>query len=64
MLSALAKLQGFLIGENPIFKKKKCRLSAVCRDFMAVQMKNFGCPLFEISFQVRNFFFSNHKELV
>jgi hypothetical protein len=46
---------GLFIGEQPVITKKKIRSSAVCHDFMAVQMKNFVHPLFEISFQ--EFFF-------
>jgi hypothetical protein len=34
------------------FYEKKIRRFAVCRDFMAVQMKNFVRPLFERCFQV------------
>jgi hypothetical protein len=40
------------IGEKPIFTKKKNRHSAVWRNFMAVQTKNFVQPLFERCFLV------------
>jgi hypothetical protein len=42
---------GLFIGEKPIFKKIYSRRSTVCRDFMAVQMKNFVRPLFERCFE-------------
>jgi hypothetical protein len=45
---------GLFTGEKSIFTIKKFRRSAVCRDLMAVQMKNFVRPLFERSFQVRS----------
>jgi hypothetical protein len=49
---------GLFIKENPDFyKKKKIRRSAGCRDFMAVQMKNFVRSLFERCIQVRDFTF-------
>jgi hypothetical protein len=47
---------GLFIEEKPVFTKKKFRRSAVCRDFMAVQM-NYVRPLFERCFQVRDFSF-------
>jgi hypothetical protein len=43
--------------KNDFYETKKFRLSAVCRDFMAVQMKNFIHLLFERSFQVKDFSF-------
>jgi hypothetical protein len=39
---------GLFIEEKQVFTKKN-RRSAGCRDFMAVQMKNFVLPLFEKS---------------
>jgi hypothetical protein len=42
---------GLFIGEKLIFTKKKIRRLAVCRDFMAVQMKNLVRPLFEGCFK-------------
>jgi hypothetical protein len=51
------------IGEKPIFTKKKsvAMPSAV---IMTLQIKNVVRPLFERSFQVRNFSFGSLKELV
>jgi hypothetical protein len=52
----LYKLGRLFIEDKPTFTKKQKPLSsAVCRDFMTVQIKKFVCPLFEKSFQVRPF---------
>jgi hypothetical protein len=49
---------GLFIEENPIFTKKNYfRRSAVCRNFIALQMKILVRPVFERSFQVRDFSF-------
>jgi hypothetical protein len=48
--------------KTDFYEKKICR-SAVCLDFMVVQMKNFVRPLFERWFQVRDFPFESLKEL-
>jgi hypothetical protein len=47
----------FLSKNNRFLRKKKFRRSAVCCDFMAVQMKNFVRPLFGRCFQFKDFSF-------
>jgi hypothetical protein len=44
---------GFFIGEKSNFYEKS---QPLCREFMAVQLKNFVRQMFEISFQVRDFY--------
>jgi hypothetical protein len=49
--------------KTDFYEKKNFRRSAVWHDFMAVQM-NFVRPIFERSFQVRDFSFSITEGLV
>jgi hypothetical protein len=50
---------GLFIEEKPIFTKKKFRRSAVCHDFMAVQMKILSARFLKDAFS-----FGSLKEMV
>jgi hypothetical protein len=55
---------GLFIGEKPIFTKKKFRRSAVCRDFMAVQMKILSARFLKNALKLETSPFGSLKELV
>jgi hypothetical protein len=52
------------IEEKPIFTKKNFRRSAVCRDFMAVQMKILSTRFLKDAFKIETSAFGSLKELV
>jgi hypothetical protein len=53
---------GLFIGENPIFTKKKIRRFAVCRDFMAVQMKIMSARFLKDAFKLDTSHFGSVKD--
>jgi hypothetical protein len=55
---------GLFIKVKPIFTKKKFRCSAVCRDFMAVQMKILAARFWKDAFKLETSPFGSLKELV
>jgi hypothetical protein len=52
------------IGEKQVFTKKKVRHSAVCREFMAVQMRILSARFLKDSFKLDTSPFGSLKELV
>jgi hypothetical protein len=59
----LGELELF-IGEKQVFTKKKIRHSAVCREFMAVQMRILPAQFFKDPFKLDTSPFGSLKELV
>jgi hypothetical protein len=55
---------GLFIGEKQVFTKKKVRHSAVCREFMAVQMRIWSTPYLKDPFKLDTSTFGSLKELV
>jgi hypothetical protein len=55
---------GLFMEEKPIFTKKKFRRSAVCRDFMAVQIKILSARFLKDAFKLEISPFGSLKELV
>jgi hypothetical protein len=55
---------GLFIGEKQVFTKKKVRHSAVCREFMAVQMRILSGGFFKDPFKLDTSPFGSLKELV
>jgi hypothetical protein len=51
------------IGEKQVFTKKKVRHSAVCREFMAVQMRILSARIFNDPFKLDTSHFGSLKEL-
>jgi hypothetical protein len=52
------------IGEKQVFTKKKVRQSAVCREFMAVQMRILSSRFLKDAFKLDTSPFGSLKELV
>jgi hypothetical protein len=55
---------GLFIEEKPIFTKKNFRRSAVCRDFMAVQMKILSARFLKDAFKLETSAVGSLKELI
>jgi hypothetical protein len=55
---------GLFIEEKPFFTKTKFRRSAVCRDFMAVQMKILPAQFLKDAFKLETSPFGSLKDLV